>query len=51
MLKRSKYLVTNERDKRWGLMVETVGYEEIMPGDDYPTTGHADGYYFDVQKG
>ena len=40
MLKRSKYLVTNRRDKRWGLMVETVGYEEIMPGDDYPTTGH-----------
>ncbi len=51
MLKKSKYLVTNERDKYWGLMVETVGYEEIMPGDDYPTTGHADGYYFDVKKG
>jgi AraC-like DNA-binding protein len=22
-----------------------------MPGDSYPTKGHADGYYFDLQKG
>lgn len=51
MLKKSKYLVTNERDERWGLTVETVGYEEIRPEDEYPTTGHADGYYFDVKKG
>ena len=51
MLKKSKYLVTNERDMRWGLVVETVGYEEICINDKYPTTGHADGYYFDVEKG
>lgn len=47
----SKYLVANERDAQWGLTVSTVGYEEIVPGDEYPTHGHADGYYFDVGRG
>ena len=47
----SKYLLANERDSLWGLTVSTVGYEEIAPGDDYPTKGHADGYYFNVDKG
>ena len=46
-----KYLVNNERDALWGLYISTVGYEEILPGDSYPTKGHADGYYFDVTKG
>lgn len=47
----SKYLLANERDALWGLTVSTVGYEEIKPGDPYPTKGHADGYYFDLEKG
>ena len=47
----SKYLIATERDAQWGLTISTVGYEEIGPGDDYPTKGHADGYYFDLQKG
>jgi len=47
----SKYLLANQRDARWGLTVSTVGYEEIAPGDPYPTRGHADGYYFDVNRG
>lgn len=47
----SKYLIANERDGLWGLTVSTVGYEEIAPGDEYPTRGHADGYYFDLKKG
>lgn len=28
-----------------------MGREEIAPGEEYPTKGHADGYYFDLQKG
>jgi len=36
---------------QWGLTVSTVGYEEIAPGDPYPTRGHADGYYFHVEEG
>ena len=47
----SKYLVANSRDSQWGLTVSTVGYEEIGANDSYPTRGHADGYYFDVDKG
>ena len=39
----SKYLLANERDALWGLTVSTVGYEEIAPGDAYPTRGQADG--------
>ncbi len=47
----SKYLVANERDALWGLTVSTVGYDELLPGDPYPTRGHAGGYYFDTSKG
>ena len=47
----SKYMLASERDQLWGLTVTTIGYEEIGPGDPYPTRGHADGYYFDVEKG
>ncbi len=47
----SKYLLANERDAQWGLSVSTVGYEEIAPDDSYPTIGHADGYYFNIEKG
>ena len=47
----SKYLIATERDSQWGLTISTIGYEEIMSGEDYPTKGHADGYYFDLQKG
>lgn len=47
----SKYLVASERDAQWGLVVNTVGYDEVPAGDPYPTKGHADGYYFDPAKG
>lgn len=50
-MQQSKYLVANERDNLWGLTVSTVGYEEIEPQQPYPTLGHADGYYFDVNRG
>ena len=46
-----KYMVASERDSLWGLTVTTIGYEEIMPGDEYPTHGHADGYYFNLDRG
>ena len=50
-LQNCKYMLANERDKLWGLTVTTIGYEEIYPGDSYPTMGHADGYYFKTDKG
>ena len=50
-MQKSKYLVATDRDSLWGTTVTTVGYEEIAPYDEYPTKGHADGYYFDLQRG
>lgn len=50
-MQNSKYMLATERDLEWGLTVSTVGYEEIAPGDPYPTKGHADGYYFNIEKG
>jgi AraC-like DNA-binding protein len=50
-MQKSKYMLANERDAQWGLTVSTVGFEVIEPGDPYPTKGHADGYYFNVEKG
>lgn len=50
-MQNSKYLITTEREDAWGLAVCDVGYEEIAPGDDYPTKGHAEGYYFKPQQG
>lgn len=47
----SKYMLANERDALWGLTVTTIGYEEIASGDEYPTHGHADGYYFNMERG
>jgi AraC-like DNA-binding protein len=46
-----KYLVANKRDLAWGLTVSTTGYEETLPGESYPSHGHADGYYFNTEKG
>ena len=48
---RFKYLVANNRDIEWGLSVCTVGYEEVDSLSPYPSTGHADGYYFRPDKG
>lgn len=50
-MQESKYMVANERDARWGLTVSTVGYDEVLAGESYPTTNHPDGYFFDVNKG
>lgn len=47
----SKYLVATKRDELWGLTVNTVGYEEIGPHEQYPQRGHAEGYYFEVEEG
>ena len=47
----SKYLVANDRDAQWGLVVNTVGYDEVGPDEPYPTKGHGDGYYFDPERG
>ena len=47
----SKYMLASDRDALWGITTTTIGYEEIGPNDPYPTRGHADGYYFELEKG
>lgn len=46
-----KYIVENEQDLLWGMSITTVGMEHILPGQDYPTSGHKDGYSFNPEKG
>ena len=46
-----KYLITNERDKRFGLCVNAVGFQAIKAGSTYPPLNHPEAYYFSAQKG
>ncbi len=48
-----KYLVSSEKDRDWGVTVDTVGSETVDPGyATYPPpVGHPSGFYFDVGKG
>lgn len=46
-----KYLLLNEKDKKLGLTVNTVGFQTIKPNSPYPLIDHPTGYYFNAQKG
>ena len=46
-----KYLIVNERDKKFGLTVNTVGFQPIGPNTLYPSTEHPKKYFFDPSKG
>ena len=46
-----KYLIVNETDRRFGLWVNTVGFEAIAPDSPYPLKEHPSGYFFNAEKG
>ncbi len=46
-----KYLLVNERDKKFGLTVNTVGFQPVAPHTLYPSTEHPKSYYFNPEKG
>ena len=46
-----KYLIVNEKDRKFGLWVNTVGFQSIHPHSPYPIKEHPSGYLFNVQKG
>lgn len=46
-----KYLVSNQKDEEWGTTVNSVGYQHIDPGQEYPPRNHPSGYFFKTQKG
>lgn len=46
-----KYLLVSERDRGFGLTVNTVGFQPIAPNSIYPSIEHPKSYYFNPQKG
>lgn len=46
-----KYLVVNEHDLLWGMTINSVGYQHILPGSPYPTQNHPTRYLFSTEKG
>jgi len=46
-----KYLMVSDKDKKFGLTVNTVGFQSILPNSPYPLTDHPSGYFFNAQKG
>ena len=46
-----KYLLVNEKDRKFGLTVNTVGFQPIGPNTAYPSTDHPNNYYFNPVKG
>lgn len=46
-----KYLLVSEKDKKFGLTVNTVGFQPIAPNTIYPSTEHPKSYYFNPEKG
>lgn len=46
-----KYLMSNEQDISWGLVVTTAGHQNILPGAEYPSRNHPMRYLFSTEKG
>lgn len=46
-----KYLIVNDMDRRFGLWVNTVGFQSIQPNSPYPLKTHPSGYFFNARKG
>jgi AraC-like DNA-binding protein len=46
-----KYLIANEQDASWGLIINTVGFQHITPNMPYPQGNHPTRYLFSPQKG
>lgn len=46
-----KYLIVNDMDKKFGLWVNTVGFQSIQAHSPYPLKDHPSGYFFNAQKG
>lgn len=47
----SRYFPASVRDRKWGWHMTTAGEMRILPGQEYPPSGHPKGYNFDWSKG
>lgn len=45
------YLSEDLNDDDWGNYFPTFGYQQILPGNSYPLSGHPDTHKFDWKKG
>ena len=46
-----KYLAVNPFDLKWGIAVNSVGFQEIEPGMEYPPSNHPSRYAFSTKNG
>ncbi len=46
-----KYLITSEQDARWGLIINSVGFQRIKSNEVYPPKHHPTRYFFSSNKG
>lgn len=46
-----KYLMSNDQDMLWGLVVTTAGHQNIPPYAEYPSRNHPTRYLFSTEKG
>lgn len=46
-----KYLVASPADLLWGMAVNSVGYQEVRPGQPYPPGDHPSRYLFSADRG
>lgn len=46
-----KYLIVSDRDRQFGLWVNTVGFQSIQKGGKYPLKDHPMSYFFNIEKG
>ncbi len=46
-----KYLLVNERDRKFGININTVGFQPVASDTIYPSTEHPKNYYFNPCKG
>lgn len=46
-----KYLLVNERDKKFGLTVDSVGFQTIPPNTLYPPAKHPKSHFFKPDEG
>ena len=46
-----KYLIVNEKDLSWGITVDTVGFQQIAPNEEYPPLNHPKKFLFSTNKG
>lgn len=46
-----KYLAVNPQDLQWGIAVNSVGCQQIGPGESYPPANHPARYLFSEERG